>query len=103
MTGNLNKADIVAEICRRVGLRQTLPMSTGSTEPKELFLEVDKAFGLGLTTRARSKPELAAAIVTAAGFVWHPTYESRGGTVTRDGLIAVLDAVRFFKGETPRN
>lgn len=96
------KADIVAEICERIGLPQTLPMSTGSTEPRELFLEIDDAFGLGVRSWASTKPELAAAIVNAAGFPWLPHFESRGGTITREGLLAVLDAVRFFKGDAPR-
>lgn len=101
MTATLSKADIVDEICRRIGLRQSVHMSTGSTEPRELFVEIDNAFGLGITSRASTKPELAAAIVNAAGFAWLPQFESRGSTITRDGLLAVLDAVRFFKGDTP--
>lgn len=76
-------------------------MSTGSTAPREVFIEIDEAFGLGITSRAKTKPELASAIVNAAGYAWLPQFESRGSTITRDGLLAVLDAVRFFKGDTP--
>lgn len=101
MTASASKADIVNEICHRIGLRQSLHMSTGSTEPRELFVEIDKAFGLGIASRANTKPELASAIVNAAGFAWLPHFESRGSTITREGLLAVLDAVRFFKGDTP--
>jgi len=101
VTAAPSKADIVKEICQRIGLRQTLHMSTGSTEPRELFIEIDNAFGLGITSRANTKPELASAIVNAAGFAWLPQFESRGSTITREGLLAVLDAVLFFKGDTP--
>ena len=101
MTAARKKEDIVAEICALIGLRQALPMSTGSTAPREVFVEIDEAFGLGITSRAKTKPELASAIVNAAGYAWLPQFESRGSTITRDGLLAVLDAVRFFKGDTP--
>lgn len=72
-------------------------MSTGSTEPKTIFLLVNEALGLGLSPR-KTKPELAKAIVEASGEVWGPSCESRGGTVTLEGLQAVRQAVRFFSG-----
>jgi hypothetical protein len=70
-------------------------MSTGSTEPKELFVLVNDQYGLGLNSRLR-KPELARGIVESAGQIWHPDYESRGDTVTAEGLQAVLTAVHYF-------
>lgn len=70
-------------------------MSTGSTEPRELFTEVNDQLGLGLPSAA-TKPELARGIVEASGSVWLPTYESTGSTVTLDGLRAVHAAVEFF-------
>lgn len=70
-------------------------MSTGSTEPRELFAAVNEQLGLGLSTTG-TKPELASGIVEAAGEVWLPTYESRGSTITLDGLKAVHAAVEFF-------
>ena len=70
-------------------------VSTGSTEPRELFVAVNEQLGLGLPSTA-TKPELARGIVEASGAVWLPTYESRGSTVTLDGLKAVHAAVEFF-------
>lgn len=72
-------------------------MSTGSTEPKAIFEMANDRIGLGIPDKV-TKPEMARAIVEASGEVWAPNYESRGGTVTRQGLAAVRDAVRFFLG-----
>lgn len=72
-------------------------MSTGSTEPREIFDLVNEALGLGLELdRPLTKPEMARGIVEAAGYPWLADYESRGGTVTRAGLTAVLEAVKLF-------
>lgn len=70
-------------------------MSTGSTEPRELFAAVNDQLGLGLPAH-QTKPELARGIVEASGSAWLPSYESTGSTVTLDGLKAVLAAVEFF-------
>lgn len=70
-------------------------MSTGSTEPRELFSAVNEQLGLGLPPYG-TKPELARGIVEASGSAWLPTYESSGSTVTLDGLKAVHAAVEFF-------
>lgn len=70
-------------------------MSTGSTEPRELFSAVNEQLGLGLPAFG-TKPELARGIVEASGSAWLPTYESTGSTVTLDGLKAVHAAVEFF-------
>ena len=70
-------------------------MSTGSTESRDLFQRVNDHLGLGLPSTL-TKPEMARAIVEASGCVWGPDCESRGGTVTRLGLLKVLDAVDFF-------
>lgn len=67
-------------------------MSTGSTEPKKIFLLVNEYLGLGVRPEA-SKAEMAKCIVEAGGQRWLPDFESRGGTVTRQGLNAVLGAV----------
>ncbi|HEV2891458.1 MAG TPA: hypothetical protein VGX28_13890 [Frankiaceae bacterium] len=90
------KADVVAAIaaCLHVAPPR---MSTGSTEPKEIFQIVNEQLGLGLDPKL-TKPDLARAIVEAAGFNWAPTHESRGGTVTISGLRAVLRAVELFTG-----
>jgi hypothetical protein len=93
------KDEIVVEIARLLSVPAP-PMSTGSTEPRKIFELVNDRLGLdlGLGTRL-TKPELARGIVEASGSTWHPDFESRGATVTKSGLLAVLTAVRFFLGE----
>ena len=88
------KADIVVEIAASLGVPAP-PMSTGSTEPRRIFEVVNERLGLGLNP-GLGKPELARGIVEASGSAWHPDHESRGATVTKPGLLAVLGAVRFF-------
>lgn len=88
------KSDIVDEISYLLGIEPP-HMSTGSTEPKTLFTAVNDELGLGLDD-GLGKPDLARAIVEAAGMRWAPDYESRGATVTGKGLEAVAAAVRFF-------
>ncbi len=91
-----SKGDVVVEIA--TALNHPPPkMSTGSTEPREIFDLVNEVLGLGLSVRL-TKPEMARGIVEAAGYSWNPDYESRGGTVTLNGIVAVRDAVRLFVG-----
>lgn len=81
-----------------VGLGVEAPiMSTGSTEPREIFELINETLGLGIDERL-TKPEMARQIVEASGMSWNADYESRGGTVTKNGLQAVLDAVEHFVG-----
>jgi hypothetical protein len=96
-----SKTEIVEAIAELLNLPETPKMSTGSTEPREIFDKVNEVLGLGLNDRLRTKPDMARGIVEAAGFPWLPSYESRGGTVTRAGLKAVLDSVRFFLNGAP--
>lgn len=88
------KADIVWDIAIKLGV-ETPKMSTGSTEPREIFDLVNDALGLGID-RSLTKPDMARQIVEAAGLPWNAHYESRGGTVTKVGLAAVLEAVDHF-------
>ena len=88
------KIDIVYELAHEIGVPPP-PMSTGSTEPRLIFVLINDRLGLGIDQRL-GKPELARSIVEASGESWHPDYESRGATVTKSGLLAVLDAVRYF-------
>lgn len=90
------KVDLVVEIARTVGVSAP-PMSTGSKEPRALFVLVNEQLGLGVDPKLR-KPEIARAIVEASGGAWQPDFESRGSTITKTGLVAVLEAVRFFLG-----
>lgn len=92
--GAARKVDIVVEIAHEIGVAAP-PMSTGSTEPRAIFQLINDRLGLGLDDRL-GKPELARGIVESSGSTWHPDFESRGATVTKPGLIAVLEAVRFF-------
>lgn len=91
------KSQVVAEIARLLGVNPP-PMSTGSSEPRQIFVLVNDRLGLGLNPRL-GKPELAQGIVEASGEAWHPDYESRGARVTKSGLVAVLRAVQFFTAD----
>ncbi|MFC7595914.1 hypothetical protein ACFQU3_11385 [Terrabacter sp. GCM10028922] len=90
----MGKTEIVQAIADLLGV-PCPPMSTGSTEPRSIFELVNDRLGLGLNSKL-GKPELARGIVLASGAEWHPDFESRGATVTKAGLLAVLVAVRFF-------
>lgn len=92
----ITKGDVVWEIAEMVGF-DAPRMSTGSTEPKVLFERVNENLGLGLGNNL-GKPELARAIVEAAGIAWTPDCESRGATVTLEGLFRVRAATAFFLG-----
>lgn len=92
------KSDVVAEIASLLGVPAP-HMSTGSTEPKEIFELVNNVLGLGLDPQL-TKPDLAAAISNAAGLQWAPKCESSGGTVTMEGLETVREAVIFFLGSS---
>lgn len=91
-----SKTQLSAEIARLVGMEDP-GLSTGSTERKALFLGAARLIG-SEARRKQSKPELARSIVESAGFVWRSRYESRGSTVTREGMLAVRDALRFLLG-----
>ncbi len=90
----MNKEEINDLIAEKVGFRAPR-MSTGSTESRDLFVRVNAYLGLGLSTTL-TKPEMARAIVEASGATWGADCESRGGTVTRVGLLKVLESVEFF-------
>lgn len=88
------KQHVIESISKLIGV-DAPEMSTGSTEPKKIFELINTQLGLGIEPD-RAKPEFAREIVERAGLVWSPDCESRGSTVTLEGLILVLDAVRFF-------
>lgn len=90
----LSKAHLVAEIAELLDVENP-GLSTGSTERKTLFAAANERLGLEPGRRS-TKPQLARHIVESAGFVWRRSFESRGSTVTREGLLAVRDAIRFF-------
>lgn len=88
------KEDIVWEIAIKLGV-EAPKMSTGSTEPRQIFEIVNDCLGLGIDGRL-TKPDMARQIVEAAGLPWNAHYESSGGTVTKVGLLAVFEAVEHF-------
>lgn len=90
----ITKEEIVDSIAGLLGVPAP-KMSTGSTEPREIFDLANKVLGLRLNPDL-TKPELARAIVESSGESWNADYESRGGTVTRVGLLAVHRAVAYF-------
>ena len=91
------KQDVVRDIASLIGI-EAPPMSTGSTEPREIFVRINECLGLGLEPRL-GKPEMARAIAESAGVPWTPTCESRGATVTLEGLQRVRAATGFFLGQ----
>ncbi len=74
--------------------------STGSTEPKELFLLIVEALGLGIEPSLQ-KPVMARRIVESAGLAWLPDHESTGGTVTLKGLEMVKSSVEYYLSNRP--
>jgi hypothetical protein len=91
---NTTKKEVIDEISSLIGVSLP-PLSTGSTESREIFEIINRELGLGIND-ASTKPEFAREIVERAGIVWSPDCESRGSTVTLNGLQLVLDAVHFF-------
>lgn len=94
MTRRRSKQEIIDEISELVAVGPHR-VSRGSTEPRELLVDVIRQLGISGDTMG-TKPELAQRIVQAAGLSWDLDCESRGSTVTRIGLIRVLDSVHFF-------
>lgn len=87
----MTKAEFNDAISLLLGI-QPPPMSTGSTESKMLFVRMNEVLGLGLDSRM-SKQRLARAICEVAGEAWSPMCESRGGTITTEGLSTVYNAL----------
>lgn len=83
-------------ICRR-----SRQVSTGSTEPREVFLDV--AASLGVMVDTSSKPASAEQIARAGNQPWDETCDSRktpsggGSTVTLEGLNRVIRAIAIIK------
>ena len=87
------KQAIMNEISGLLGMPE-YEVSTGSSEPREFLIEVASQIGLSKLTSNLSKPEIAKAIVESYGEKWLIEYDSSGSTVTKEGLKAVLRAVR---------
>jgi hypothetical protein len=95
----LLKSDVANMITSKLGLPE-VHFSTGSTEPKELFLQVAHCLAIDISD-VNTKPSIARRIVEVSGEIWLPNYESSGSTVTIDGLKAVHSAVEFFLAGRP--
>lgn len=95
----MSKIEVANEITDllRVG---KVHFSTGSTEPKELFLLIVEALGLGFDP-SLPKPVMARRIVESAGLAWLPDHESTGGTVTLKGLEVVKSSVEYYLSNRP--
>ena len=94
MNPRISKEDLIADISSMLGVSAP-KVSTGSTEPKELFILVNDLLGLAIPTNLQ-KPDMAQQIVELSGGTWTANCESSGGTVTNLGLEKVRDAVSFF-------
>ncbi len=93
------KSEVAHLITSKLGLPD-VHFSTGSTEPKELFLQVADCLAIDISD-VNTKPMIARRIVEVSGEIWLPNYESSGSTVTTDGLKAVHSAVEFFLSGRP--
>ncbi len=95
----MNKTEVAKQITDLLRL-DPVHFSTGSTEPKELFLQIADSLGLGIDS-ILPKPVLARRIVESSGQSWVPDYESTGGTVTLKGLQAVKSSVEYYLANRP--
>jgi hypothetical protein len=101
MTPRISKEDLIQEISAMLGIPSP-KVSTGSTEPKELFLLINEFLGLAIPENTQ-KPDMAQQIVELSGGIWSADCESAGGTVTHLGLERVRDAVSFFTRSEKRD
>lgn len=94
VTQRISKEALIQEISIMLGMPSP-KVSTGSTEPKELFVLISELLGLAIPGNLQ-KPDMAQQIVELSGGTWSAECESTGGTVTHLGLERVRDAVSFF-------
>ena len=86
------KQEVIEAVCEHLGI-PTLLVSTGSTEPKGFLIAVAEQLGIQGLTVGMDKPALGRLIVEAGGNLWLPEFDSRGGTITKDGLAAIQETV----------
>lgn len=87
------KQQLIDAVCDQLSINR-FSVSTGSTEPRAFLLAVIEQLGLQLLTSGLDKPGLGRLIVEAGGRPWLPSYDSRGSTVTKLGLEAILETVQ---------
>ncbi len=86
------KQDLINEICVHLGIPSYI-ISTGSTEPKDFLLAVADQLGITGLSIGMDKQELGKLIVEASGELWLPDFDSTGGTITKEGLMAIKSSV----------
>lgn len=84
----LTKQEIIDDVCQHLGI-PSYRVSTGSTEPKEFLIAVADQLGITGLSKGMDKPELGKLLVEASGNLWLPEYDSTGGTITKEGLVAI--------------
>ena len=95
----LTKEEVANQITDLLGVPK-VHFSTGSTEPKELFVQIAESLGIDISEDS-TKPGIAKKIVESTGELWHVEHESSGSTITLKGLKAVQSAVEFFLQSRP--
>jgi len=91
------KQEIIDETCSYLGI-PSFTISTGSTEPREFLEAIIDQLGLADIAIGFDKQQLGRLIVEASGHLWLPVYDSSGGTITKEGLEAIRDAVFVLIG-----
>jgi len=86
------KQEIIDSVCKHLKIGTYL-ISTGSTEPKEFLIAIADQLGITGLSVGLDKQELGKLIVEASGEPWLPDYDSTGGTITKEGLLAIRDSV----------
>jgi hypothetical protein len=86
------KQEIIDEVCAHLNVGSFF-ISTGSTEPKEFLIAVADQLGILGLSKGMDKQELGKLIVEAGGELWLPEYDSTGGTITKEGLLAIKKSV----------
>ena len=82
------KQEIIDSVCKHLKIGTYL-ISTGSTEPKEFLIAIADQLGITGLSVGMDKQELGKLIVEASGEPWLPDYDSTGGTITKEGLLAI--------------
>ena len=86
------KQEIIDSVCKHLKIGTYL-ISTGSTEPKEFLIAIADQLGITGLSVGMDKQELGKLIVEASGEPWLPDYDPTGGTITKEGLLAIKDSV----------
>jgi len=86
------KQELIDEICLHLGIPSYI-ISTGSTEPKEFLLAIIDQLGITGLSLGMDKQELGKLIVEVSGELWLPDFDSTGGTITKQGLLAIKTSV----------